>query len=155
MKKGEKRMIIILIAVALMAIVMLKVFSNKKGEEQVAEKNLPSKQQEQIVRNTTGGGTEITTSEDFKKNKEESGFLISNINFREQNGETILTARITNNSGAQQEGFLGNIVLLDQSNHEIGKIPVRISETQNEETIEIEASITERYTNVYNFKLEK
>ena len=91
----------------------------------------------------------------LKQTKENLGFSITNINFVKRGNETILTARVTNNTGTEQGSFFGKIVLLDKSGKEIGIIPVMISETQNGEAIDIETSITESYANAYDFRLEK
>ena len=100
-------------------------------------------------------GTIVNTSEKLKQTKENLGFSITNINFVKRGNETILTARVTNNTGAEQGSFFGKIVLLDKSGKEIGRIPVMISETQSGEAIDIETSITESYANAYDFRLEK
>ena len=100
-------------------------------------------------------GTVSNTSEKLKEVKDEEGFEISDIEFKEKNGETVLTARVTNMTDSDQESFFGNIVLLDKSGNELGRIPVMISATQKGESIRIEASITERYANAYDFKLVK
>ena len=65
------------------------------------------------------------------------------------------TRVVTNKTGETQQTFMGNIILLDKKNNEIGRIPVRISTMEAGETRDIEATITESYANAFNFKLEK
>ena len=100
-------------------------------------------------------GTIVNTSEKINEDREELGFSITNVKLEEKNGETIISARITNKTESNQESFFGNIVLFDKQGNEIGRIPTMVSETQKGESIDIEASITESYVNAYDFKLEK
>ncbi len=159
MKSKEKRNILILIGVGLIIICAIWVCTNlinKKDKETVGN---PTQETNNISRGeytkVEQDGSVVNTSKKLHEDKEESGFSVSNISFGEENGETVLKARITNKTGTDQAAFFGNIVLLDKAGNEIGRIPVSVSATQNGETVEIEAYITESYANAYNFKLEK
>ena len=149
MKSQEKRMILILIVVSALIITTIWLVTRKKNEN-----NVSNVEQGEFTR-VEADGTIVNTSEKLNQNKQNIGFSITNINFVKRGNETILTARVTNNTGAEQGSFFGKIVLLDKSGNEIGRIPVMISETQNGEAIDIETSITESYANAYDFRLEK
>ena len=149
MKSQEKRMILILIVVSALIITTIWLVTRKKEEN-----NVSNVEQGEFTR-VEADGTIVNTSEKLNQNKQNIGFSITNINFVKRGNETILTARVTNNTGAEQGSFFGKIVLLDKSGNEIGRIPVMISETQNGEAIDIETSITESYANAYDFRLEK
>lgn len=149
MKSQEKRMILILIVVSALIITTIWLVTRKKDEN-----NVSNVEQGEFTR-VEADGTIVNTSEKLNQNKQNIGFSITNINFVKRGNETILTARVTNNTGAEQGSFFGKIVLLDKSGNEIGRIPVMISETQNGEAIDIETSITESYANAYDFRLEK
>lgn len=150
MKKNEKKMIGILILVAVLIIGVI-YFVTRPTENAT---NGGGKTEQEYTK-VESDGTVVNTSEKLNEKKEMQGFEITNIQFKEQNGETILSARVTNKTGATQETFIGNVVVLNKSGAEIGKIPVRISELQAGEAIDIEATITESYVNAYDFKLEK
>lgn len=160
MKTKEKKMIIILVVVAIIIIAILLILRKPKDDVGESTNNPVASVDQQ---NTKVGefakveqdGTITNTSQKVKESREMEGFKLSNINLKEVSGETILSARITNITDKKQESFFGNIVLLDKANNEIGRIPVKVSETESGETIEIEASITESYVNAYNFRLEK
>lgn len=156
MRKEEKRMIIILIIVATLLItLMLNVSKNKKNkEEEENGKTIENLEQGEYTKQEEDG-TIVNTSEKLKETKENMGFTITNINYIKRGEETILTARVTNNTGKAQEEFFGKIILLDKQGNEMAQIPVMITETQNGEAIDIEATITEGYTNAYDFKLVK
>ena len=158
MKKKEKQGLLILIVVAILIIGVIWFVTRPKEEANVTNggtnTGTSSAAQGEYTK-VEEDGTVVNTSEKLKENKEESGFSITNIKFEEKNNETTLYARVTNNTGKAQEAFLAKIVLLDKKGKEVGRIPVMLSDMQEGEAIDIEASITESYANAYNFKLEK
>lgn len=156
MKKEEKQGLLILIVVAILVITIIWFATRNKEPNEITDAS-----QEKYT-NVEADGTIVNTSEKLKEDKEEQGFLITNIEFKQKDGETTFTASITNRTGSNQESFLGNIVLLDKSGKEIGRIPVRLSDMQIGETIDVNAIIkdtgatmTQGYANAYNFKLER
>ena len=153
MKKQEKRMLLILVIVSALIITIIWFATRNKENNNVGGTTENVEQGE--FTKVEADGTIVNTSEKLKQTKENLGFSITNINFVKKGNETILTARVTNNTGEAQGDFLGKIVLLDKSGQEIGRIPVMISETQNGEAIDVETSITESYANAYDFRLEK
>ena len=153
MKKQEKRMLLILVIVSALIITIIWFATRNKENNNVGGTTENVEQGE--FTKVEADGTIVNTSEKLKQTKEDLGFSITNINFVKKGNETILTARVTNNTGAEQGSFFGKIVLLDKSGKEIGRIPVMISETQNGEAIDIETTITESYANAYDFRLEK
>lgn len=165
MRNEEKKGLLILIGVAILIISVIWLFTRNKSNEDKQPINDPSSTTTSIASEDSASqgeftkveenGTIVNTSEKLNGSKEELGYSLTDITFGEVNGETVLKARVTNKTESAQSEFLGNIVLLDQSGNEIGRIPVNISETQPGETIEIEAYITESYANAYDFKLEK
>lgn len=155
MKKQEKKMLLILVIVSVVIITIIWFATrNKENNEGETGKITESVEQGEFTK-VEADGTIVNTSEKLKETKENIGFSITNINFVKKGNETILTARVTNNTGTEQESFFGKIVLLDKNGNEIGRIPAMITETQSGESIDIETSITESYANAYDFRLEK
>ena len=153
MKKQEKRMLLILVIVSALIITIIWFATRNKENNNVGGTTENVEQGE--FTKVEADGTIVNTSEKLKQTKENLGFSITNINFVKKGNETILTARVTNNTGEAQGDFLGQIVLLDKRGNEIGRIPTMITETQKGEAIDIETSITESYANAYDFRLEK
>ena len=153
MKSQEKRMLLILVIVSALIITIIWFATRIKENNNVGGTTENVEQGE--FTKVEADGTIVNTSEKLKQTKENLGFSITNISFVKKGNETILTARVTNNTGAEQGSFFGKIVLLDKSGKEIGRIPVMISKTQNGEAIDIETTITESYANAYDFRLEK
>ena len=156
MKKQEKRMLLILVIVSALIITIIWFATRNKENSNAVEtgKTIENVEQGEFTK-VEADGTIVNTSEKLKQTKENLGFSITNINFMKKGNETILTARVTNNTGEAQGDFLGQIVLLDKSGNEIGRIPAMITETENGEAIDIETTITESYANAYDFRLEK
>ena len=172
MKSKEKKAILILVVVSVIIIGVTWYFTRGRNNDvggnagggqvannptsgQVANNSSSNSSASQGEFTKNEGDKIVNTSEKLKENKEESGLLMTGISFEEANGETVLRATITNNTETVQASFFGNIVLLDKSGNEIGRIPVRVSEMQAGEIRDIEASITESYANAYDFKLVK
>ena len=153
MKKQEKRMLLILVIVSVLIITIIWFATRNKENNNVGETTENVEQGE--FTKVEADGTIVNTSEKLKQTKENLGFSITNINFVKRGNETILTARVTNNTGEAQGDFLGQIVLLDKRGNETGRIPAMITETENGEAIDIETTITESYANAYDFRLEK
>ena len=153
MKKQEKRMLLILVIVSVLIITIIWFATRNKENNNVGGTTENVEQGE--FTKVEADGTIVNTSEKLKQTKENLGFSITNINFMKKGNETILTARVTNNTGEAQGDFLGQIVLLDKRGNEIGRIPTMITETENGEAIDIETTITESYANAYDFRLEK
>ena len=153
MKKQEKRMLLILVIVSVLIITIIWFATRNKENNNVGGTTENVEQGE--FTKVEANGTIVNTSEKLKQTKENLGFSITNINFMKKGNETILTARVTNNTGEAQGDFLGQIVLLDKRGNETGRIPAMITETENGEAIDIETTITESYANAYDFRLEK
>lgn len=151
MKKKEKRMILILILVSILIVGIVWLVTRPKTNKTNASGSVAQGEFTKV----DNEGTIVNTSEKINEDREELGFSITNVKLEEKNGETIISARITNKTESNQESFFGNIVLFDKQGNEIGRIPTMVSETQKGESIDIEASITESYVNAYDFKLEK
>lgn len=165
MKENEKRGILILIILSIVVVVVLVMIFRPHKNNEVANGGTANQGQTNNgqVNNgqgeyvkTNAEGEKVNTSEKINSTKEVGEYTLSNVSLKETNGETVMSARITNKSGRDQGGFFGNIVLVDKSNKEIGKIPVKVSDMKAGETREIGATITESYAeNAYDYRLEK
>lgn len=158
MRNSEKKGLLILILVAALIIVAMIIFTKPKQKEEQNTNSTTQPSQTEISQGeytkVEQDGTVVNTSEKLKEDKMEAGFEISNISYSE-NGHTVLVADVTNMTGKDQAGFMADIVLLDKEGKEQGRIPVSITETKSGETIGIQAGITARYANAYDFRLEK
>lgn len=160
MRDNSKKGMIIMAILSIVAIIALIIVLPQSEKAKKAEtkkeqtSDIEGAEQTEIIK-LNGSGETVNTSKKINQNKELGDFTLSNVSLKETNGETVLSARITNKSRVSQAGFMGNIILLDKQNQEIGRMPVKISEMSAGETKRIEASITESYVDAYDYRLEK
>ena len=151
MKKNEKRMILILLVVLVIAIILFVVYNNKKGNN-----NEVTKQENEVVEEfvqVLEDGTKLNISTKLNEAKEVNGLKFENIQFTEQNGQSVLLTNVTNNSGKATDMTLVDVILLDKNEQEIVKVGGIISPLQPGETKEFNTSMTIDYANAYDFKI--
>ena len=151
MKKNEKRMILILLVVLVIAIILFVVYNNKKGNN-----NEVTKQENEVVEEfvqVLEDGTKLNISTKLNEAKEVNRLKFENIQFTEQNGQSVLLANVTNNSGKATDMTLVDVILLDKNEQEIVKVGGIISPLQPGETKEFNTSMTIDYANAYDFKI--
>ena len=152
MKKNKKIYLIILIAITI--IVLIVFFATRGKKENNVIQNTENESTEEFVQ-IQEDGSKINISPKLKENKTIEGLEITNIKLTEQNGQTVLVADVTNLTQSDK-GVIGiNIVILDKSGKEIGKIPGVITSLQVGETKQLNIGITEDYSNAYDFRVEK
>ena len=151
MKKNEKRMILILLAILLIAIVIFAVTKNKKGNnnDNTEVENKPVEEFVQVLED----GTKLNTSTKLNESRDVSGFRFENIQFTEQNGQSVLLADVTNNTGKATDYTLVDVILLDKTGKEIVKLGGIISPLQTGEKTQFNMSTTLDYANSYDFKI--
>ena len=144
----KRKYIIIAVVVIIVAVLAIGIITSNLGN-----KSEEAQKDESIVE-IKEDGTVQNKSNKVKEDREIKGFKVTNIDLiKDTNGNTILTADITNATGSKQKGFLVEIVLLDKEGKELGRIPGSIIETDAGETIEMRSEITEDYINAYDIKL--
>ena len=100
MKKQEKRMLLILVIVSVLIITIIWFATRNKENNNVGGTGTTTENVEQgEFTKVEADGTIVNTSEKLRQTKENLGFSITNINFMKKGNETILTARVTNNTG--------------------------------------------------------
>ena len=151
MKKNEKRIILILLAILLIVIVIFAVTKNKKGNnnENTEVENKPVEEFVQVLED----GTKLNTSTKLNESRDVSGFRFENIQFTEQNGQSVLLADVTNNTGKATDYTLVDVILLDKTGKEIVKLGGIISPLQPGEKTQFNMSTTLDYANSYDFKI--
>ena len=151
MKPKEKRMIAILLLILIIAVIIFAVSKNKKGnnKENTAEENKVVEEFVQVLED----GTKLNTSAKFNESRNVSGFKFENIQFTEQNGQSVLLADVTNNTGKATDYTLVDVILYDKTGNEIIKLGGIISPLQPGEKTQFNMSSTLDYANAYDFKI--
>lgn len=154
MKKNEKKMLLILILVAI-AIIAIVWFITRNMKEEV-EKGTQVGKENQVVQEfvqTQEDGTKVNTSSKLKQEKELEGLKITDITLTELEGQLTLLANVTNTTTQDIEPFLVDITFIDKEGNEIDTILGMVSPVKAGETVQLNAGITEDYSNAYDFKI--
>ena len=150
MKDNEKKMIIILLIILVIAIIIFVVNKNKKGNNnENAEENNTVEEFLQVLED----GTKLNTSTKLSEAKEVNGLKFENMQLTEQNGQSVLLADVTNNSGKATNLTIVDVVLLDKNGQEIITVGGIISPLQAGEKTQFNTSMTLDYANAYDFKI--
>lgn len=156
MNQNEKRWILLLVAVVIIAIVFFVVlgFRNKDGEDLADNsQNVPTNEEQYTVQ--LDDGTKLNTSEDFNSNKTYGDLEISNIQYTTRpDGMTVLLADVTNKGTTNHELEMVKITILDQNGEAITEIRPLIDAMAPGETVQINASITADVSNAKDFTIE-
>ena len=156
MNNNEKRRIILLIAVVIIAIVLMVVLprvSNNKGEVQRGESE-QTKENEEKYTTELEDGTKINTGEEFNSTKTYGSLEISNIQFTEKDGMTVLLADVTNKGSTTHDNEVVEITILGENGEEISTTKPVIGKIEPGETIKINATITADVSNAKDFTIE-
>lgn len=151
MKKNEKKMILVLLIILVIAIIIFAVNKNKKGDnnENTLEENNAVEEFVQVLED----GTKLNTSTKLNETKEVNGLKFENIQFTEQNGQSVLLADVTNNSGKATDLTLVDVILLDKNGDEIVTLGGIISPLQPGAKTQFNTSMTLDYANAYDFEI--
>ena len=153
MSKNEKRWIILLVAVVIIAIALIIGISRSGNREEIQEGAEQVVNEEKYTTELTDG-TKINTSEEFNNVKTYKDLEISNIQYTEKNGMSVLLADVTNKGNTTHEVEIVKITILGENGEEITQIKPAIGKIEPGETIKLNASITADVANAKDFKIE-
>ena len=148
MKKKEKRMILILVIVSILIVGIIWGVTRPK-KEKVEENGV-----EEFVQ-VLEDGTKLNTSDKLKEEKTVDGLKIGNIQLTEKNGQLVLLADVTNQTTKTSDTFLVDITLYDKTGKELTTVTGLIIPIKPGESTQLNAGITEKYANAYDFKVVK
>ena len=156
MNSNEKRWVILLVAVLVIAVVLI-VGLGMNGNKQ--NTSIGGQSQTQGTTGTQTGdensnyATRVNTNEDFNATKTYNDLEISNIQLSENNGTSVLLADVTNKgeSTHEQETVKITIIGEDDSKTTVNAI---IGTIEPGETIKLNTSMTADVVNAKDFKIE-
>lgn len=156
MNNNEKRWIVLLVAVLLIAVILIVVLVNgNKNEEEVGEVGQSTETvKEEKYTTELNDGTKVNTSEEFNSTKMYGELEISNIQYTEQNGKTVLLADVTNKGNTTHENEIVKITIVGENGEEITTTKPVIGKMEPGETVKINATITADVSNAKDFKIE-
>lgn len=153
MKSNEKKGLIILILVAIIIIAIIFFATRGKKENKNTDdtaNNVPVEEFVQVLEN----GTKLNTSTKLNEMKKFNGLEFGNIQFTNQNGQSVLLADVKNASGKSTELQLVDIILIDKDGKEIVTIGGIIVPLQDGESTQFNTSTTLDYSNAYDFQVK-
>ena len=156
MNSNEKRWIVLLVAVVVIAIVLIVVLTGNKGKKEQIDQGAGQEIEtnEEKYTEELADGTKINTSEEFNSSKKYGNLEISNIQFTEKDGMSVLLADVTNTGNEKHEVEVVKITIIGENGETITEIKPIIGEIEPGETIKLNASITADVTNAKDFKIE-
>ena len=160
MNKNEKRWIVLLVAVVIIAIVlfvalgMSKNKSNEGGQTGGSNNNGAENLVDDTYSTQLDDGTRLNNSTNFNSTKTYGNLEISNIQFTEKNGMSVLLADVKNTGSETFEEEEATIVLIGENNEE-REIAVYIPSLSAGETKQINSIVTADVVNVRDFRVEE
>ena len=154
MTKDEKRWIILLVAVILIAIALIIGLTKSKDVKKEEENSINIEKKEEYVE-IKEDGTKVNTSNKLKENKEFNGLQISNISIEEKENETVVRADITNTTNAAQGDYGIYLVIKDNQGNEIKKIAGYLNYLEPQEKTRLNIKTSYDFANAYDFEIEK
>lgn len=158
MTRDEKRWIVLLVAVLVIAIGLIIGLAKSKNVNKEEQKenvtNIEQIQNEEYVE-VLDDGTKVNTSNKLKEDKEFNGLKISNISIEEKGNETVLEADITNISSKSQGDYGIYLVIKDDEGNEIKKIAGYINHIEPNEETKLKIKTSYDFANAYDFEIEE
>ena len=165
--KNEGMWILLLIVVVIIAIGLIVGLGMNKGknntnldtqqgqmQEQEQDKEIEEEEQKDTYATKLEDGTRLNTSSELKETKTYKDLEISNIQFTEKNGLSVLLADVKNNATTTHEEEVVKIVLLGENDETIATLRVLIGKIEPGETSQINTTASADYANAKDFKVE-
>ncbi len=175
MAKGEKKLILRLLVIAVVVIGGMLLWSNSKKEVkqgktdqekggQVAKVDIPK--EDTLAENTkkedtteeefaqvSDDGTKINVSNQFSKTKTLDGLEFTNISFREAGGITTLLADVTNTTSTKTKTKRVKVDVLDKEGKTIVSLNGVVDPVKAGGTAQLSISASSDIVNAYDFKI--
>ena len=156
MNKNEKRWIVLLVAVLIIAVVLIVGLSMNGNRQNTS---IGGQSQTQGTTGTQTGDensnyvTRVNTNEDFNSTKTYNDLAISNIQLSENNGTSVLLADVTNKGDSTHEQETVKITIVGEDDSET-TVNAIIGTIEPGETIKLNTSMTADVVNAKDFKIE-
>ena len=153
MKKKEKKMIGILILVAVLVIAVIWFVTRPK--DTATNENQPANTVKEEFVQVLDDGTKLNVSSKLNQTKELDGLSIGNIQYTYSNGISTVLADVTNNSGAAIDLTDVKLTLLDKSGNVMAELEGLIAPLEPGASTQLNMGITLDLVNAYDFTIEK
>ena len=155
MNSNEKRWIVLLVAVVVIAVVLIVAININRGNEDVSDGGQEGTQVNEPKYTTElADGTTINTSEDFNTTKTYGNLEITNIQYTEKNNVTVLLADVKNNGTTRHEREVVKITILGENNEVITETYPIIEDIEPGATVQLNASLMADVSDAKDFRIE-
>ena len=160
MKKQEKRMIYVLLVIAVVVIGGLLLWKNMLDNrilEQPLNENKKieeNKEKEKYV-TVLEDGTKLNNSTKLKETKQFEGMEITKIQLTYKKGQSILLANVENKTKKDIETMPIQIILYDENKNEIDRLNGAISAIKEGESTQLNIGTQNNCVNAYDFEIVK
>ena len=154
MKNKEKKVLIIVILIlAVIGIFVILVTNNNKKEKNnnTLNQNIFEEKYVSVLED----GTKLNISKEFNETKKYKDLEISNIQYTEKDGMTVLLADVTNVGDTIQKEEIVKVVVFGENDEILTDFKTIIEEIKPGETKQINASVTADFANAKDFKIEE
>ena len=151
MNKNQKRWMILVIIVVAVILILAIVYSRRGEGEEISQGERG--QNEEIYVTELEDGTKLNTSEDFNNEKRYGNLVISNMQYTEQNGMTVMLADVTNEGSTVHEPEIVTITIYGENNEVITELHPAIGRIEPGETIKINATSTADVANARGYEI--
>ena len=150
MNSNQKRWMVLVGIIVVLIIVLAIVFSGRGNNETVQGER---EENEEIYVTELEDGTKLNTSEDFNNEKRYGNLVISNMQYTEQNGMTVMLADVTNEGSTVHEPEIVTITIYGENNEVITELHPAIGRIEPGETIKINATSTADVANAKDYAI--
>ena len=159
MKKGQKRMIIIVIIIGIIIVGGIVFIKNGRDEtsqpyEDQTETENQNQNQEKYVE-VLEDGTKINTSNKLKETKMIEGLEVRNTQLINTEGVSRIRGTVVNTTGEDKELMSITLTLYDENGEELTSINGLISPVKSGESVQLNMGISADYSNAYDYTIEK
>ena len=152
MNSNQKRWMV-LVGIIVVLIIVLAIVFTRRGEEPSQVGEAQGEENEEIYVTELEDGTKLNTSEDFNNEKRYGNLVISNMQYTEQNGMTVMLADVTNEGSTVHEPEIVTITIYGENNEVITELHPAIGRIEPGETIKINATSTADVANARDYEI--
>lgn len=165
--KNEGMWILLLIVVVIIAIGLIVGLGMNKGknntnldtqqgqmQEQEQDKEIEEEEQKDTYSTKLEDGTRLNTSSELKETKTYKDLEISNIQFTEKNGSSVLLADVTNKGSETHEKETVKIIITEEDGSKT-EVRALIGEIKAGETVKLNTSMTADKVNAKDFEIQE
>ncbi len=154
MSKKEKIWIGILLIILAVVIIGVVIATGKRSDGELQNTQPQNQANEEKYTTELNDGTKINTSDEFNSTKKYGDLEISNIQYTEKDGMTVLLADVKNTGTTTHESEVVKITILGEQGETLAETKPILGKVEPGQTIKLNASFIVDVSNAKDFKIE-